>query len=104
MASLGGHSELLNVLRHVRSALATMCRIDIYGISGAMARGDNARDIDRDSDSDVAVRAVGRIGSFEIVEAKEYLERMLKNLVDLVSREALPPSRKKSFEWDLLPL
>ena len=63
------------------------------GIFGSSARGEAKRG----SDIDVLVEFKQPIGFFEFVELENFLSKILRKKVDLVSKKALKPAIKKDI-------
>lgn len=79
-------NEALAVLRRSESALRArgVCRAAVFG---SVARGDNRPDID----IMIEVDPEARIGVYDYVGLKEYIESLFARPVDVVSRDALKP-------------
>jgi uncharacterized protein len=96
-------ADSISIIEHLRSVRLPFARdhkLDIYGISGSVARGEQVVG----SDVDVAARIIERIGFFEIVDAQKTLEGVLNCSVDIVFPDALPEMRRIQFERDLVQL
>lgn len=102
-AGMGEQAELLTLLNRVRAERGRVSErfgIEILGVSGSKARGDDGPD----SDLDLGVRKNRKITLFEVVNAKEALSIALGFDVDLVFVDFLNAYKHKIFMRDLVPL
>lgn len=82
-------SEISNNITKLQDAY----NVKIIGIFGSVVRGDCTKQ----SDVDIMVEFSKPIGFFKFIELENFLSRILKRKVDLVSRKALKPSIKRNI-------
>lgn len=92
--------DVLLALRTERGRIGERFGIDVFGVSGSLARGEH----DVRSDVDVAARPLRRIGLFDVHDASMALRKLVGTQVDVVFPDDLPDYRRESFLRDLLPL
>ena len=81
-------NDALAILRQSETALRAR-GVQRIAVFGSVSRGDNRADSDLDIMIEIAPDA--RIGVFEYVGLKEYIESLFEGPVDVVSRDALKP-------------
>lgn len=91
---------VMDKVRPMLPILASHFGIEIVGIGGSVARGENRLD----SDIDFGVRKTRSISLFEVIDAKDMLEDALLAPVDLVFLDALPSYKYSIFVRDLVAL
>jgi uncharacterized protein len=79
--------ELRKTLTAHREILASKYRVKTMGVFGSYARGKPKKK----SDIDILVEFKRAVDFFEFLDLEEYLEQILGNKVDLVTRKALKP-------------
>lgn len=77
------------ILKENKEFLREKYFVEKIGVFGSYIRGEETHDSDRD----IIVEINGPIG-WDFVELNEYLEKILKKKVDLVSIKALKPQLK----------
>ena len=65
--------------------------VKVIGIFGSLVRGEQKRY----SDIDIMVEFSQPVGFFEFIELEEFLSKILKRKVDLVTKKALKPAIKQ---------
>ncbi len=75
------------ILKNQKSVLKTRFKIKDIGVFGSYARGEERPD----SDIDILVEFTEPVGFFAFLDVEEYLEKILNNNVDLVTKKALKP-------------
>jgi len=68
-------------------------KVKKIGIFGSLARGEQ----NKNSDVDIIIELYEPIGFFKFIELEEFLSKILKRKVDLVTKKALKPVIKKSI-------
>ncbi|MHB1252780.1 MAG: nucleotidyltransferase family protein [Candidatus Humimicrobiaceae bacterium] len=81
-------AEIRNIINSSRYDLVNKYKVKEIGIFGSFVRGQQSKK----SDIDILVEFSEPIGFFEFLDLEEYLEKILKNKVDLVSKKALKPN------------
>ena len=90
--------ELVRILGEHRSEL------DAHGVQSLALFGSMARDeAGPESDVDLLVEYSRPVGLFEVVDLKEYLEKLLGRRVDLVLREDLKPRIRDRILGEAIP-
>ncbi len=90
--------ELIRILGEHRSEL------DAHGVQSLALFGSMARDeAGPESDVDLLVEYSRPVGLFEVVDLKEYLEKLLGRRVDLVLREDLKPRIRDRILGEAIP-
>ncbi|MCP8313123.1 MAG: nucleotidyltransferase family protein [archaeon] len=79
--------EIKNILAANKEELRQKYKVKEIGIFGSFVRGEQRKR----SDVDILVEFEEPIGLFEFMDLEEYLEKLLKVKVDLVSKGALKP-------------
>ncbi len=92
--------EIVNVLRELGDQIEREFNVQIEGIFGSYARGE-----ERDgSDLDVLVNYNDNATLYDLVGLGDFLEDMLHCKVDVVSRRALRNEIKDGVLMDLIPV
>lgn len=97
------NNRLVAVLDRVRAEKSSVSEefgIEILGVGGSIARGDEVAG----SDLDLGVRKNRSITLYEVVDAKEALSTALGLDVDLVFIDFLNDYKHRIFMRDLVPL
>ncbi|MFH1322122.1 MAG: nucleotidyltransferase family protein [Bacteroidota bacterium] len=90
-------TEIKKQLVNYKSILRKKYNVKEIGVFGSYSRGEQ----DRNSDIDILVVFDKPIG-LEFIDLAEELEIILKNKVDLVSKNAIKPKLMKYVEEDLI--
>ena len=99
--SLPSHLDLvLSTLRDRRAMTRDQYGIDLLGVFGSVARGD---DTDH-SDVDVLISMSDRTDLFDLGAVWSELADALNRRVDLVDRDGLRPGLREHIEQELAPL
>ena len=78
---------IINTLKEYKEELKKRFKVKEIGIFGSYVRGNEQRK----SDVDILVEFKEPVGLFEFMDLEEYLEKLFKRKVDLVSKKALKP-------------
>jgi predicted nucleotidyltransferase len=95
-----GLDQVLGILRGRRASARTQFGVEIVGVVGSVARGEQRTD----SDIDVVVRAVGKVTLFDLVRLQDALAGDLERPVDFVFTEQMAADRRAHIERDLVKL
>jgi len=79
--------RIKNTIKQHKEELEKRFKVKEIGIFGSYVRGDEQKK----SDVDILVEFKEPIGLFEFMDLEEYLEKLFKRKVDLVSKKALKP-------------
>ena len=80
-------SKIKKLIKHHREKLTERFNVKKIGIFGSYVRGEEKKK----SDIDILVEFKEPAGLFEFLDLEEYLEKLLGEKVDLVSKKALKP-------------
>ena len=83
--------------RHI-SFLRERYNVKIIGIFGSLVRGKQKKY----SDIDIMVEFSDPVGFFKFIELEEFLSKILKRKVDLVTKKALKPAIKQDVLKDMV--
>ena len=89
--------EIKNILAQHKEELRRKYKVKEIGIFGSYIRGEQRKK----SDVDILVEFKEPIG-LEFIELAEFLENILEVKVDLVSKGAIKPNRRRYIEEDLI--
>jgi len=81
-------TDIRTTINNCRHDLTNKYKVKEIGVFGSFVRGEQSKK----SDIDILVEFNEPIGFFEFLELEEYLEKILKSKVDLVSKKALKPN------------
>jgi predicted nucleotidyltransferase len=93
-----GTRKILKQIHKHASVLHRDFHVQAIYIFGSIARGEGSAKSDVDLLVDFYPSATTKVGIFEFVRLKEYLEFLLKRRVDLVARDALKDWMKAEVE------
>jgi hypothetical protein len=79
--------KIQKILETHKSEIEEKYKVNEIGIFGSYVRGEKTKN----SDLDVLVTFKEPIGMFKFLELEEYLQKLLKIKIDLVSKKALKP-------------
>jgi predicted nucleotidyltransferase len=79
--------KIKKILEAHKKEIENKYKVDEIGIFGSYVRGEKTKN----SDLDVLVAFKEPIGMFKFLELEEYLQKLLKVKIDLVSKKALKP-------------
>ena len=79
--------KIQKILEAHKSEIEDKYKVHEIGVFGSYARGKTTKK----SDLDVLVTFKAPIGMFKFLELEEYLQKLLKIKIDLVSKKALKP-------------
>lgn len=85
-------SEIRNILQFNEPTLRSKFKVKQIGVFGSVVRGEE----NEESDIDIIVELYEPIG-WDLVELKEFLEKVLNRPVDLVTKKALKPIIRDSI-------
>lgn len=91
---------VLNILRERREATRLRYGVDLVGVFGSVARGEDTYR----SDVDVLISTSDRTDMFDLGAVWSELADALNRRVDLVDRAGLHPELRESVERELAPL
>ena len=83
-------TQIKAILEKQKDFLRDTYQVADLGVFGSVARGDN----NEISDIDVLVKFIKPIGMFKFIELEDYLSKLLRKKVDLVTPRALKPAIK----------
>jgi predicted nucleotidyltransferase len=93
-------SEVKTALETSRARIAASYGVDLYGIVGSFARGDQTDT----SDVDVAARLCGRLTLFQLAALSDELSRAVGREVDIVFPDDLPDYKRSIMLQHFVPL
>ncbi len=79
--------QILSILSRHRKELGKKYNVKEIGVFGSYVRGEQKKS----SDIDILIELESPIGLFKFIELEEYLSKLLKIKVDLVTKNALKP-------------
>jgi uncharacterized protein len=85
--------EIKELLAGQKDELAKKYKVKEIGVFGSYVRGEQGRS----SDVDILVEFREPVGLFKFMELEEYLGKILRKKVDLVTKEALKPHIGKNI-------
>lgn len=88
--------ELREIIKQHREELEQKFKVKSIAIFGSYARGEQ----NKESDVDILVEFKEPVG-FLFIHLADFLEKILKVKVDLITRDAIKPNRKKYIMEDL---
>lgn len=88
--------ELREIIKQHREELEQKFKVKSIAIFGSYARGEQ----NKESDVDILVEFKEPVG-FLFIHLADFLENILKVKVDLITRDAIKPNRKKYIMEDL---
>ena len=91
---------VLEVLRDRREQTRERYGVDLLGVFGSVARGDDTGA----SDVDILVSVSDRTGLFDLGAVWSELSDALNRRVDLVDRDGLRPGLREHVEGELAPI
>lgn len=89
--------EIKRILNEHKDELTSKFKVQQLGIFGSYVRGEQ----NPGSDLDVLVEFSAPVG-FEFIHLADFLETILSMKIDLTTRDAIKPNRKKYIEQDLI--
>ncbi len=90
--------KVIRIIKRHKRELQEKYRIRQIGVFGSVVQGE----ANEDSDVDILVEFQRPIGLFKFLELEEYLGKLLRREVDLVSRKALKPHIGKNILHELV--
>ena len=94
---MGQLSEIKQVLQQLKPELASKFHVQRIGLFGSVVRDD----FSNSSDIDIIVDFDQPIG-IEFIDLADYMEKHLKNKVDLVSRKGIKDKYFKAIEQEII--
>ncbi len=85
--------EYIKIINSHREYLRENYSVKSIGIFGSVARGDHKKS----SDIDILVELSEPMGFFKFINLEDFLRKILKRKVDLVTKPALKPFIKKNI-------
>ncbi|VVB60890.1 Nucleotidyltransferase domain protein [uncultured archaeon] len=79
--------EIKKILAEHKGELEDKFKVKEIGVFGSYVRGEQQKQ----SDVDILVEFYEPVGLFKFIELEDYLEKLLKIKVDVVSKKALKP-------------
>lgn len=80
-------TDIKKIIRQYKRELGERFKVREIGIFGSYVRGEERKK----SDIDILIEFKEPVGLFEFMDLEEYLERLFKTKIDLVSKKALKP-------------
>ncbi|MFW6283109.1 MAG: nucleotidyltransferase family protein [Minisyncoccales bacterium] len=80
--------EIKKIIKNCKPTLEEEFNVKNIGVFGSYTQGE----ADKDSDIDILVEFKKPIGFFAFIELEEFLEKKLKEKVDLVTKKSLKPA------------
>ena len=92
--------EIKKLLNQEKAKLLIQFRVKKIAIFGSYVRGEEKKN----SDLDILVEFIEPIGFFKFLDLEEYLKKLLKIKIDLVSKKALKPRIGKHILQEIIPI
>lgn len=93
-------NEIRNIISQHKDELKKRFKVKEIGIFGSCVKGGQSER----SDTDVLVEFSEPIGIFAFMDLEEYLEKLIGNKIDLVSKKALKPFIGKHILSEVVPI